>query len=287
MSRVSEVLRYINICFFNGAFTRTTRISTSKEAKFHFTLTTTPDRLNKIKATLLSLNDQTTPPSEIILNLPVMSMKGKQYVLPKYLMKIKNLRINRVPEDLGPGTKLIPTLHDDSIAANDFIVVVDDDQVYPKRLLETYLKNTRTFPGAALTLCGWNVPPDMKHNRKKTKKGAGIKFKDPNPNVPEPLNVEILQGASSFLVCKSFFTKDVFDYSDAPEGALFADDIWFSGHLAKNNIPRKLIIGDFAFYRMHSFKHMGTTGLRYSVNADNQNNNALYKYFEAHWKKFD
>ncbi|MEQ8580721.1 MAG: hypothetical protein RIC30_05865 [Marinoscillum sp.] len=231
--------------------------------------------------------DQTVLPEEIILNLPLESMKGKPYVLPRFLNKIEKLRINRVPVDLGPGTKLFPTLKDERIKENDLIVVVDDDQVYPKKLLETYKNNVEKFPDTALTLCGWNVPPGMEHGKKKTKKGAGIKFQDPTPNVSGPMNIEILQGASSFLVRKSFFTEEVFDYSAAAKGALFADDIWFSGHLAKNKIPRKLIIGDFALYRLHSFKHMGTTGLRYSVNADNQNNNDLYKYFEAHWKNFD
>ena len=287
MSRVSEVLRYINICFFRGLFASKSKTSSSKGVKCYFTLTTTPDRLPKIRATLLSLTDQTIPPTEIILNLPKKSMKGKRYDLPKFLKNFTNLRVNRVPVDLGPGTKLIPTLKDKNIHKDDLIIVVDDDQVYPKRLLESYHKNVKTYPNTALTLCGWNVPPNMEHNRKKTKKGAGIKFKDPNPNVSGPTSVEILQGASSFLVRKSFFTQDVFDYSKAPEGALFADDIWFSGHLAKNNVPRKLIIGDFAFYRMHSFEHMGTTGLRYSINADNQNNNVLYKHFEKYWKNFD
>lgn len=286
MKRVSQILRYLHLCFLGGLFVRYSNKKT-RNKKVFFTLTSTPSRISKLKPTILSLLDQTVPPDQIIINVPEISKKGEKYVIPRFLEKMRKVRINRVEEDLGPVTKLLPTLKLADIGSNDWIIVLDDDQVYPKKLIETYLKNARKFPEHAMTLCGWCIPPEKQHNRKGTRRGAGIKFKEPHPNIKEPTPVEIVQGASSYAVKKSYFTNDIFDYKGAPKAAFFADDIWTSGHLAKNKIPRVVIIGDFAFYRMHSIKHMGDTGLRYSVNADNKNNNDLYQYFDDYWELYN
>jgi hypothetical protein len=120
-------------------------------------LTTSPARLQHLGPTLASLVNQTRPADAILLNLPLrFARTGEAYpdALPAELLKIApQLHVNRVAEDLGPATKLVPTvrwLHSrmDELAARlgvsrsavadaVHIVVVDDDMRYAPRMLES------------------------------------------------------------------------------------------------------------------------------------------------------
>ena len=72
-------------------------------------LTTTPSRISMLEPTLKSLLDQSSPPARIILNVPFYSQReGVEYRLPEAFKSLKALDIRRC-DDLGPGTKLIPT----------------------------------------------------------------------------------------------------------------------------------------------------------------------------------
>lgn len=284
MSALKELLRYLKICLFPAIPLIAKNFS--KNTGLVVSLTTTPDRLPKIRQTLLSLLDQSIQPNAIFLNLPEISLKGKTYDIPVDLMNFPLLTINRPKLDQGPATKSLPVLADPKVDEDTLIVVLDDDQVYPYTLLETYLRAGENAPDQALTICGWKVPSSLKHADKKILRGAGLKLTDPKPNVMQDEMVEIIQGASSYAVRKRFFTKEISDFSIAPPKAMFADDIWISGQLAKNNIPRKLIKAPFAYCRIMSLSHFKTEGLRDTANADNTNNDNLYHYFQPYWKLY-
>src|SRR5687768_8477868 len=91
-----------------------------------FSLTTTPDRINRIRPTLESLRDQTRPANAIYLNVPYYSRKtGKPYQLPEWLDDFPEVTVVRC-EDYGPATKLIPALELEK-DPETIIIVVDDD----------------------------------------------------------------------------------------------------------------------------------------------------------------
>ena len=71
----------------------------------------------------------------IIINIPYISMKGENYIIPDQIYNLqknnpKNLILNRVGEDEGPITKLLPSLRNNIIKDSDTIIVCDDDLYY-------------------------------------------------------------------------------------------------------------------------------------------------------------
>jgi hypothetical protein len=121
------------------------------------TLTTIPTRLNTpenfeygIKSTLLSLINQTHSEYEIHFNIPkALKLTGEEYIIPEWVKKLSldypKFKIFDDLEDLGPPTKLVPTIKrlDNP---EDIIIVVDDDLVYDERLVEEQVKNQTKFP---------------------------------------------------------------------------------------------------------------------------------------------
>jgi len=137
------------------------------------TLTTIPDRMPYLNATLLSLVTQTVPPTEIVLNIPYVSRRffnpdgsPLSYNLPPDFLDFVNLLgrldedsvrndpifpfeiplLSRIPkitihrcDDDGPATKLLPTLgREFSIGRLDSILMIaDDDVIYPPNWVES------------------------------------------------------------------------------------------------------------------------------------------------------
>ena len=100
------------------------------------TLTTIPERMDKLEKTLGSIRNQSLQPTYIILNIPTKTRKGGTYDMNriKILEEKYKLFVNVVEKDLGPITKIIPTL--DFVKSGDKIFIVDDDTVYDKNALK-------------------------------------------------------------------------------------------------------------------------------------------------------
>ena len=103
------------------------------------TLTTSPKRISKIDSTLQSLLRQSILPDLIQINMPHLFKRTNQTypsldTLP--FLDHPLIRIYR-SDDVGPATKLLPTLltekHPETI-----IIVVDDDTNYPQDMVYMY-----------------------------------------------------------------------------------------------------------------------------------------------------
>ena len=135
--------------------------------KVWITLTTLPGRIYQIERTVMSLLHQTTPADELVISVPAHSdREGTAYPTPDWLQRLVErrveppfVRIRRVPVDFGPATKLIPSVMEAQreLGENVLLLVVDDDTLYPPRLLETLLEWNRRLPEAALAFSGWPV----------------------------------------------------------------------------------------------------------------------------------
>src|SRR5206468_12553760 len=105
-------------------------------------LSTVPDRIGNLGPTIRSLLKQTRPPDEIVLAMPEFSVREQRpYVVPKYISLLPRVRVLRCAEEWGPATKCIGAIQDELAAGreNTLIMVVDDDRLYPRDALETYL----------------------------------------------------------------------------------------------------------------------------------------------------
>src|SRR5438046_5595485 len=114
----------------------------SEDRRVIVSLSTVTDRINNLRPTIRSLLRQTRPPDEIILAVPEFSIREERpYIVPEYLLRLPRVRILRSRRDWGPATKFIPVIQQELAAGggNTLIMVLDDDRVYPRDALATYL----------------------------------------------------------------------------------------------------------------------------------------------------
>lgn len=194
-------------------------------------LTSIPSRLPLIERTMKSLLRQSLPPARIVLNLPHFSKReGIAYEAPAFLDGLEAVKI-RWCEDLGPATKLLPSLAGEDPQTP--IIVVDDDRIYPANLVADLAAAAERAPDCAFCMSGWVVPPDLVD--RPTTVWSNLRMLPPAPvrarRLSTPMEVDIVQGLSGYLVRPAFFDlAAVMDYSQAPKEAFFVDDVWISAH---------------------------------------------------------
>lgn len=260
--------REIDLTAFDGVETREPR------PRIVVSMTSIPERINDLKYTVKSILKQSLQPDEIAINIPLKTLKGKEYIIPEWMMRISKVKLYRPEVDLGPATKLLPTLkreHPDTK-----IMVVDDDVVYPPTLLETLVKVSNRNPNKAVTTYpkrliyrGLNEPPTAGHGwswvTAQRLNGLG--------------RSDIVLGVFGFLVKPRFFTDDVFNYDDKPKEAIWVDDIHISGQLWLNGI--EIITPQFNPYllALPVLRQQRTVGLIRTVNSKGNNDNITIAYY--------
>lgn len=194
-------------------------------------LTTIPSRLPHLEWTLKSLMRQTVAPARIVLNLPRFSRReGCAYEVPERLRTLAAVEIREV-EDLGPATKLVPTLLAEP--ADRMIVTLDDDRIYPAKLIETLERAARADPDGAFAFGGWIVPAD--YVDRPTTVASNFFMRPPAPvratRLGAPKAVDVPLGFCGYLVRPRFFDLAALtDWSAAPDCAFFVDDVWIGAH---------------------------------------------------------
>ena len=149
-------VRFIRETLANGRRSNDQRVIAS--------LSTVPDRIGNLEPTIRSLLKQTRPPDEIVLAIPEFSVREQRpYVVPKYISRLPRVRVLHCAEDWGPATKFIGAIRDELAAGreNTLIMVVDDDRLYPRDALETYLYYSEQLPNAALCFRGAAMPSTL------------------------------------------------------------------------------------------------------------------------------
>jgi len=120
--------------------------------KIIVTMTTIPERIEKktIKKTLDSLVNQTKKPDIIYINVPKKSKKNIDYPIDKLneiTSNYDNVKVNLIEDDLGPITKIIPTL--EFINSDDSVILVDDDVQYKPVMIEQLINANKDAVGYA------------------------------------------------------------------------------------------------------------------------------------------
>ena len=132
-------------------------------ARIVITLTTVPERLSNpstdgFKLVIESLCKQRFDQYEIHLNIPhIYNITGEQYIIPTWLSdclaEYKHLKLYRV-DDIGPSTKVVPTLLREQPDA--LIIVVDDDLIYHPDMVAEHVKYHAILPGSVILYDGRN-----------------------------------------------------------------------------------------------------------------------------------
>jgi Glycosyl transferase family 2 len=240
-------------------------------------LSTVPDRINNLGPTIRSLLKQTRPPDEIVVAIPEFSVReGRPYVVPKYISRLPRVRVLHSREDWGPATKFIAAIRDELAAGreNTLIMVVDDDRLYPRDALETYLYYSEQLPNAALCFRGAAMPSTLDWDDAKMIHARDLR---------EPRPVAVITGCGSYLIQPQFFNKSLWDYSGAPSVAFYIDDIWISAWLSRGGVRRYVVP---ASAMMRSVRRQrGTVSLN-KIRGRQKLNNEIIAFFRDAWDVF-
>lgn len=257
--------------------------ASDRRSELLITLTTTPSRIELLPHTLKSLLDQDLPPKRIILNVPRFSMREQvAYAIPPELEALCALEIHRT-EDLGPATKLLPTL---AIAAPDQpLLVVDDDRIYPAWLISHYTKAAKHHPDHALTLGGWVVPPDLED--RPTTMWSSLFLKPPAPirapRLRRAREIDVMLGVFSYVVRPRFFDAQDIQRFDGPEELRYVDDVRTSAlcKAPKNVLPAPSL--SFVPWRQRTAFQATRLGL-FNRGSGTRHNTIALKYFKDRWR---
>ena len=110
--------------------------------KVVLSLTTTPDKINKLTPLFNSLLDQTVSVNQISLNIPE-EYNGVEYDVPNEYKDICN--VFTVGKNYGVGTKYIPSLLREHSCGTK-IILLDDSLIYGKDYIETLIKESDAQP---------------------------------------------------------------------------------------------------------------------------------------------
>lgn len=203
--------------------------SPARPERLVVTLTTVPERMDRLQPVFRSLMDQTVAADRIVLARPAVSRRsGQPY--PPLDPPFPGVDVLDCTDE-GPATKLLPALKAEPGAA---ILVVDDDVIYPQDFIAQMLDWHRRLPKAAIGWRGWRIVPGRHPKRFPHVFATAL-------TVPEP--VDILLGTWGYLIPPGAFDASVHDFSGYPDGVRFVDDVWFSGHLARRGVERLVIPG--------------------------------------------
>ena len=240
-------------------------------------LSTVPDRIDNLGPTIRSLLKQTRPPDEIVLAIPEFSIREQRpYAVPKYISRLPRVRVLRCSDDWGPATKFIGAIQDELAAGreNTLIMVVDDDRLYPRDALETYLYYSEQLPNAALCFRGAAMPSTFDWDDAKM-----IHAKD----LREPRPVAVITGCGSYFVRPRFFDQSLWDYSRAPAVAFYIDDIWISAWLSRRGVKRYVVP---ASAMMRSVRRQRRTVSLNKIHGRQKLNNETIAFFRDTWDVF-
>ena len=241
-------------------------------------LSTVPDRINNLRPAIRSLLKQTRPPDEIVLSIPEFSIREQQpYAVPEYVSRLPRLRVLHCRRDWGPATKFIPIVREELAAGrgNTLVMVVDDDRVYPRDALETYLHYNEQLPDAALCFRGAAMPPNLDWRNAKMIRANELR---------EPQPAAVITGCGSYLIQPRFFDESLWDYSQAPQGAFYMDDIWISGCLTRRNVKRYVVPASAMMRSV--FRQRRTLSLHDVPDGRQYYNNETIAFFGKTWDVF-
>ncbi len=254
---------------------RLSRTSSGPSRRLIASFSTLPDRINNLEPVIRSLLEQTRPPDEIVLAVPRFSTRQqKEYIVPNYLETIPRLRILRSETDWGPATKFIPVIQEELAAGrgDTLIMVMDDDRIYPRDAVETYLHYHEELPEAALCFRGAVMPENFVWFLPKLFRANQIR---------EPRRVAVITGTASYLIQPRFFDSGLWDYSGSPASAFYVDDIWISGCLDRRGVEKYVVP---ASDMMRSVREQWGTMTLYDVpNGPVRSNSEAIRFFRDSW----
>ena len=186
-------------------------------------LTTSPSRLKLLEPVIQSMLKQDYPVERIELNIPLKYKNKEEYVIPEFLSKYPNVHLYRPERDIGPATKVVPTIMRYFKEPNVYIVSIDDDHYYPKKIVSTLLKGIPLYGEKNIYSIGGI---NMYVGANKTLNSV---------NVYKTAAVDVLEGVFGVLYNPRLFDEGLMEYMNTViqcKECLTSDDITLSNYIA-------------------------------------------------------
>lgn len=195
--------------------------------KIIVTLTTSPSRILLLEPVIQSILNQDYQIEGIEINVPLKYKNRDEYTIPDFLNKYDKVKVFRIQSDLGPATKIIPTLMRYIDNPDTFIVSVDDDHKYPKQIVSTLIKGLVLYGDKNIyTIGGINM-------------FVGAKETLTGYNVYKTGKVDVLEGVFGVLYNPRLFTRELSEYINRViqcKECLTSDDITISNYCHMKDI---------------------------------------------------
>jgi hypothetical protein len=207
--------------------------------KIIITLSTVPGRLidqyidTGAQSCIRSLCEQDYDGNyEVHFNIPpIYKLHDIEYIIPEWLEKCieeyPHLKIFR-PEDIGPSTKVVPTLERET-DPETIIIVADDDLVYHPKMVSEHVKHQLEHDYA----CGY----DGLSNRHES-----FRFGDVRDHyvvsIDRDIPVNIMQHYKTVSYKRKWFEQDFWDDF---LGKTLSDDIFFSAYMNYKGITKMVM----------------------------------------------
>lgn len=187
-------------------------------------LTTSPKRIKHILPVLQSILRQSCPPDEIHLNIPKKFKRdNSDYLIPDFVTQLDpRIKLNR-PEDIGPGTKIIPSLLGLDSTSDTIVITADDDVLMLPHTIKVIVEAYQQDAGAIYGLSGYNL---------------GLNLESIYTNTRSPVNV--LEGYAHFAVHRKFISEDFTNYlkiAHSIRSGFLHDDVVMANYFALKGVP--------------------------------------------------
>jgi hypothetical protein len=186
---------------------------------FIVSVTTYPDRINKVWLVIESIMRQTVKPSKIVLWLSREQFEGMS-TLPKRLLKqrVKGLDIRFVDDNLRSHKKYYYAFKE---FKNHKIITVDDDTFYSENLFSELINLNRLFPNAICCTNGRVIEYEKSELRP-------YKYWTRVNGLIEPTFQIIPIGIGGILYPPNCLNEEVFNIRAIKENCFYADDLWLN-----------------------------------------------------------
>jgi len=251
--------------------------------KIVVSFTTSPSRIYRIKPVIEAILNQDCDIWRIEINVPDKYKNKEDYIIPDFLLsnpedptgpslcypKVYTIRTGR---DIGPSSKVVPTLIRYKDTPDVFVVSVDDDHIYPKNVVSTLVKGLNLYGDDKIYGIGGQdifLAPKMK-----------ISMHSYDKTYP----VDTLEGVFGVLYNPRLIEDDIDSYYDnimKCGECITSDDITISNYFAMKDVQ---IIKLF-------FKHMNRRKLKgmfktLEIKESGKDGNAIHMLPGGHLKRY-
>ncbi len=228
--------------------------------KVYISLTTSPERLDKIHYALKTID--LTNVEEILLTLPkYFGRNSNPYsstTLSELMCEFPKLKLLREEQDYGPIMKMVTSIgyvQKQQPGSNPLVISIDDDQAYPLGLVNEFIYQSVYNPKTVIAGRGYNFPGKVYNNIKNFPKLHVA------PGTDNTNQVDLVEGFGAIAYPANLIDQDLMKALSAVSDDCFkSDDLVISLALAVSHVPRREVFNEYVGVHLRESFSYGMLG---------------------------